>query len=96
MQSLAFIPPAVVAFWGVVIILLQVFVNVVFAFGVYSDALELRRGMRTTKLVNPAIWLFATLIGGVFVAAVYWILHHSTLNPFNTSRSKEPNDESIL
>ena len=91
-----FIPPAIFIFWGSVILMLSVTVNVFFAFGVYSDALRLRRTIRTTILVNPAVWLFATVLGGVLVAAVYWILHHSTLNPSISSRSKDINKDTIV
>ncbi len=80
----------------IVIIMLIVIVHVFFAFGVYSDALRLRRTLRTTILVNPSVWLFATILGGVLVAAVYWILHHSTLNPTISLRAKEINKEPIV
>lgn len=89
MVFLQFIPPAVLIFWGSVIVLIVVLVHVFFAFGVYSDALRLRRTLNTTILVNPAVWLFATVLGGVLVAAVYWILHHSTLNPSISRKAKE-------
>lgn len=96
MAFLDFIPPAIFIFWATVIIMLSVIVNVFFAFGVYSDALRLRRTVNTTILVNPAMWLFATLLGGVLVAALYWILHHSTLNPANSMKAKEVNREPFV
>ncbi len=91
-----FIPPFIFIFWGTVIILLIVIVHMFFAFGVYSDALKLRRTFKTTILVNPAMWLFATILGGVLVAAIYWILHHSTLNPSKSITSKETYKEPML
>ncbi len=96
MINLAFIPDYIITFWTFVITLLIVLVRVVFAFAVYSDSLRLRRTVRPTILVNPAMWLFATLIGGVLVAVAYWVLHHSTLNPFNTSVTKKIDNEPIL
>lgn len=96
MEIFEYIPSAIFIFWATVIILLIVIVNVFFAFGVYSDALRLRRTVNTTILVNPAVWLFATVLGGVLVAAVYWILHHSTLNPTISTKAKEINKEPFV
>ena len=50
-------------------------VHVAFCVGVYGDAAR----RRETVFVGPGIWAFATLLGGVFTAAAYWVLHHSTL-----------------
>lgn len=54
--------------------------NIAFAIAVYRDARELSRSGRLC-LVHELIWGLMTLIGGVFVAAIYWAVHHSRLNP---------------
>ena len=65
--------PLFVIFWiGVAV--LSLVVHVAFALAVYNDA-----GKHRTLLVGPVIWTLATLLGGVFAAAVYWAMHHSTL-----------------
>jgi hypothetical protein len=65
-------------------ICLMALVHLAFAYGVFMDAdLMKRRVNRDTRFVSPIVWALGTLVGGIFVAGVYWIIHHSTLNPDN-------------
>lgn len=58
---------------------LKVIINILFAGAVARDAgLFEKRGIKLS-LVNSVTWAFATLIGGVFIAAIYWFIHHSTV-----------------
>lgn len=76
-------------FW-IIWMLLIALVNISFALGVFMDAdLMKRQAARNTFLVSHWIWAFATLIGGVFVAGIYWAVHHSTLNPFNNIKENQ-------
>ncbi len=59
--------------------LATVAIHVVFAVGVLQDTIDLRHKGVTTTLVSPAWWTLATLFVGVFVAALYWVIHHSAL-----------------
>ena len=54
-------------------------VHIAFAIVVFRDAIYLR-DPRKPIFVGRIIWFLATLIGGVFVAGSYWIMHHSRLN----------------
>ncbi|MFG0253366.1 MAG: hypothetical protein ACF8NJ_10890 [Phycisphaerales bacterium JB038] len=60
--------------------IVTVIVHIAFAGAVWSDASDLQRTGRGTALTGPFFWTAATLLGGVFVAAVYWLMHHSTLS----------------
>ncbi len=59
--------------------LATVAIHVVFAVGVMGDATDLQKEGASTSLVSPAWWTLATLFGGMFVAALYWVIHHSSL-----------------
>lgn len=59
-------------------------IHVAFALAVLSDANTL--GARTA-LVGSLIWALATLLGGVFVAAIYWALNRSVLSPLYARQS---------
>lgn len=61
------------------LLLINVFIHMMFAAAVAKDAGNLDKLGRTTALVSGIIWAFATLIGGVFIAAIYWVIHHSNI-----------------
>jgi len=61
------------------IMIINGILNFVFAAAVARDAGNLHRMGQKPVLVSAPTWAFATLIGGVFTATIYWILHYSTL-----------------
>ena len=61
------------------LMLINALVHLMFAGAVARDAGALNQLNRRPALVSAYIWAFATLIGGVFVAAIYWFIHHSNL-----------------
>lgn len=64
---------------SIMITVISVIVHVIFASAIARDAGNLAKTKRTTYLVSGVSWAFATLIGGVFVAGLYWIMHYSSL-----------------
>ena len=77
--------------YGICFGVLFAVVHVCFAVAVYCDA---RRLTGKPILVWPIVWSFATLLGGVIVAAVYWVIHHSRLNQWIDERPPIDADES--
>lgn len=61
------------------IMLINGLLNLIFAGAVARDAGSMDRTGQKTVLVSASTWAFATLIGGVLTATIYWLLHHSTL-----------------
>ena len=55
-------------------------VHVGFATAVGHDALRLRREGSGPLIAGPFLWILATLMGGVFVAGLYWVVNHSALS----------------
>ncbi|KTC65554.1 Uncharacterised protein (plasmid) [Legionella adelaidensis] len=61
------------------ILLISAILHVIFAGAVARDAGNLYNLGQKPALVSGPTWAFATLIGGVITAAIYWFIHHSTL-----------------
>ena len=61
------------------LILVNAILHVIFAGAVARDAGNLYKLGQRPALVSAASWAFATLIGGIITAAIYWFIHHSTL-----------------
>ncbi len=61
------------------IMLINGILHLIFAGAVARDGGSMNRMGQKTVLVSASTWAFATLIGGVFTATIYWLLHHSTL-----------------
>jgi len=77
------------SFW-VIFFTITALVNIAFGIGVlYDRELKQRDNGKFTYFVNIWIWALATLLGGVFVAAIYWAIHHSILNPSRVPISKD-------
>jgi len=61
------------------LILINAVLHVIFAGAVARDAGQLSKLGQRPALVSAPTWAFATLIGGVITATIYWFIHHSTL-----------------
>ncbi len=60
------------------LILVNVTLHIIFSGAVARDAGALYKLNQKPALVSASTWAFATLIGGVITAAIYWFIHHST------------------
>lgn len=57
------------------ILAITAIVHILFAGAVAKDAGDYLKNIGNTHLVSGAVWAFATLVGGVIVAAIYWFMH---------------------
>lgn len=61
------------------ILIINAILHLVFAGAVARDAGQLYKLGQRPALVSAPTWAFATLVGGVITATIYWFIHHSTL-----------------
>jgi len=71
---------------GLLMLALVAIVHIAFAMAIKRDAEDLVAMRAGLFLVSPALWAFATLLGGVTVAVAYWAIHYSTLRPQTANR----------
>ena len=71
--------------YGAIVALLSFILHLFLATGVYAEASHRSSQGRKLWFIGAGLWGFATFIGGVFVAATYWVLHHSTLGPIESA-----------
>ncbi len=75
-----------------ILLVVNMIIHVLFAGAVARDAGKLDQLGSRTALVSPYTWAFATLLGGIVTAAIYWFIHHSTLTrPTSGEKSYERN-----
>lgn len=67
----------------------NILLHIVFALGVYKSAKTIRESGLETWLVDPLGWAAATLVLGPYFAAVYWVVHHSSIGGANDRSVKE-------
>ena len=81
--------------WAFALWILTAIVHIGFALAVLKDSQMLWTHLRRkTFFVGRGLWALATLLGGVFVAAIYWSIHHSTLRPQQPTSASRVEPES--
>lgn len=65
--------------WNVLPMIGALLVHLAFSAAVFNDAQRLQREHGSLAFVNSWLWSLAVLVGGVFVALAYWVIHHSTI-----------------
>ena len=65
--------------WNILPIIGAILVHLAFSAAVFNDANRLQREQGSLAFVNSWLWCLAVLVGGVLVALVYWVMHHSTI-----------------
>lgn len=74
----------------VILFAINIILHIIFAGAVARDAGQLEKSGTPTCLVSGLTWAFATLLGGVIPATIYWFIHHSTLTrqPLGSSQER--------
>lgn len=69
-----------IMYWSVVVSTITAFIHIAFGVAVLNDASSLKQTeSRELIFVSPFFWALAVLFGGVLIAGLYWLIHHSNL-----------------
>ena len=71
---------ASLGFWALLPIIGTIIVHLAFSAAVFNDAWLLKDERGCTVFVGPFVWSLSVLVGGVFVALAYWLIHHSAMH----------------
>lgn len=70
-----------IMYWSVIVATVTTLIHIAFGIAVLNDASNLKSSnSKTLQFVGPFFWMLAVLLGGVLIAGLYWLIHHSTLN----------------
>ena len=64
---------------SMVIFFINVLLHLIFAAGIAKDVGNMTKRNAHPQFVPGFAWVLATLLGGVFVAVAYWVMHYSSL-----------------
>jgi hypothetical protein len=67
-------------FLFIIITVMTLVIHFAFAFGIKEDGEQLQIESRGPLFVKPPLWGLATLLGGLPVVALYWVMHRSSLS----------------
>jgi len=72
--------PQFIIYWSIIVSTVTALIHIAFSIAVFEDAKK-QTGYEPTGsvFVGPFFWSMSVLIGGVLVAGLYWVLHHSSL-----------------
>ncbi|MBY0545394.1 MAG: hypothetical protein K2Q14_07605 [Gammaproteobacteria bacterium] len=62
-----------------VVLIITALLHIIFAGAIAKDTGRLAKQGIPTFLVSGITWAFATLVGGLWVVAIYWLVHRSSL-----------------
>jgi hypothetical protein len=69
-----------IMYWSIAASTIMGFIHIAFSVAVHNDATSQKKSESTGSIfVGPFFWALAVLFGGVLIAALYWLMHHSTL-----------------
>ena len=69
-----------IIYWSIVSSTVLAFIHIAFSVAVYEDAKKQTDYEPTGSVfVGPFFWAISVLVGGVLVAGIYWLIHHSNL-----------------
>ena len=62
-----------------IIMVLNALLHILFAAAIARDIGNLNKLHVEPRLLSGMTWVLATLIGGILVVGLYWLVHHSAL-----------------
>jgi hypothetical protein len=73
-----------------VFLMINALLHLLFAGAVAKDCGYLAKKGLKPIMVSPTTWAFTALLGGVWAAGFYWLLHHSSLTrPFANHKNEQ-------